>query len=120
MLGGVAEFKRSIIQERIHAGLARARTKGVRLGRPPVIERLAERQIIAVRAAAPEKSRAPSPASWVSPSGTCAVYLPGSESEKLANDGLAEERVQRLWTFNAAPSIGVKHCLAFGSARMVS
>jgi DNA invertase Pin-like site-specific DNA recombinase len=35
MLGVFAEFERSIIQERIHAGLARARTKGVRLGRPP-------------------------------------------------------------------------------------
>ena len=33
MLGVFAEFERSIIQERIHAGLARARTKGVRLGR---------------------------------------------------------------------------------------
>ena len=45
MLGVFAEFERSIIQERIHAGLARARTKGVRLGRPPAVERLAERQI---------------------------------------------------------------------------
>jgi DNA invertase Pin-like site-specific DNA recombinase len=56
MLGVFAEFERSIIQERIHAGLARARTKGVRLGRPPAVERLAERQIIAARAATPEKS----------------------------------------------------------------
>jgi DNA invertase Pin-like site-specific DNA recombinase len=56
MLGVFAEFERAIIQERIHAGLARARTKGVRLGRPPAVERLAERQIIAARAAAPEKS----------------------------------------------------------------
>jgi DNA invertase Pin-like site-specific DNA recombinase len=56
MLGVFAEFERSIIQERIHAGLARARTKGVRLGRPPAIERRAEREIIAARAAAPQKS----------------------------------------------------------------
>jgi DNA invertase Pin-like site-specific DNA recombinase len=56
MLGVFAEFERSIIQERIHAGLARARTKGVRLGRPPVVERLAERKIIAARASAPQKS----------------------------------------------------------------
>jgi DNA invertase Pin-like site-specific DNA recombinase len=34
MLGVFAEFERSIIQERIHAGLARARAKGVTLGRP--------------------------------------------------------------------------------------
>jgi DNA invertase Pin-like site-specific DNA recombinase len=39
-----------------HAGLARARIEGVRLGRPPVVERLAERKIIAARAAAPQKS----------------------------------------------------------------
>ena len=56
MLGVFAEFERSIIQERIHAGLARARTKGVKLGRPPTLERLAERQIIAARATAPDKS----------------------------------------------------------------
>jgi DNA invertase Pin-like site-specific DNA recombinase len=45
MLGVFAEFERSIIQERIHAGLARARSKGVRLGRPPAVERLAERDV---------------------------------------------------------------------------
>ena len=56
MLAVFAEFERSIIQERIHAGLARARTKGVRLGRPPAAERLAERQIITARAADPQKS----------------------------------------------------------------
>jgi DNA invertase Pin-like site-specific DNA recombinase len=55
MLGVFAEFERSIIRERIHAGLARARTKGVRLGRPPAAQRLAERKIIAARAAAPQK-----------------------------------------------------------------
>ena len=43
MLAVSAAFKRSIIQERIHSGLARARAKGVRLGRPPAVERLAER-----------------------------------------------------------------------------
>jgi len=56
MLGVFAEFERSIIQERIHAGLERARSKGIRLGRPPAVERLAERQIIAARAADPQKS----------------------------------------------------------------
>jgi DNA invertase Pin-like site-specific DNA recombinase len=34
MLGVFAEFERSIIQERIQAGLARAMAKGVTLGRP--------------------------------------------------------------------------------------
>jgi DNA invertase Pin-like site-specific DNA recombinase len=33
MLGVFAEFERSIIQERIHAGIARARTKGTKSGR---------------------------------------------------------------------------------------
>lgn len=34
MLGVFAEFERSIIQERVHVGMARARTKGIVLGRP--------------------------------------------------------------------------------------
>jgi DNA invertase Pin-like site-specific DNA recombinase len=34
MLGVFAEFERAIIQERIHAGLARAREKGTKSGRP--------------------------------------------------------------------------------------
>ncbi len=36
MLGVFAEFERSIIQERVRSGLARARAKGVILGRPKV------------------------------------------------------------------------------------
>jgi len=40
MLGVFAEFERAIIQERIHAGLARAREKGTKsgksIGRPPI------------------------------------------------------------------------------------
>jgi len=36
MCGVFAEFERSIIVERIHAGLARARAAGKTLGRPPV------------------------------------------------------------------------------------
>ena len=35
MLGVFAEFERSIIAERVRAGLARARDEGTRLGRPP-------------------------------------------------------------------------------------
>lgn len=34
VLGSIAEFERSRCQERIHAGLARARAQGKRLGRP--------------------------------------------------------------------------------------
>jgi DNA invertase Pin-like site-specific DNA recombinase len=34
VLGSIAEFERARIQERIHAGLARARTQGKRIGRP--------------------------------------------------------------------------------------
>ena len=34
MLGVLAEFERSIIQERVHSGLARARARGTVLGRP--------------------------------------------------------------------------------------
>src|SRR3954464_13566726 len=36
MLGVFAEFERGIIRERVNAGLARARAKGTKLGRPPV------------------------------------------------------------------------------------
>lgn len=36
MCGVFAEFERGMIRERINAGLARARDRGVRLGRPPV------------------------------------------------------------------------------------
>jgi DNA invertase Pin-like site-specific DNA recombinase len=34
ILGAIAEFERARIQERVRAGLARARSQGVRLGRP--------------------------------------------------------------------------------------
>lgn len=36
LVGVFAEFERGIMQERIRAGLAAARARGVRLGRPPV------------------------------------------------------------------------------------
>jgi DNA invertase Pin-like site-specific DNA recombinase len=37
VLGAVAELERSLIAERVKAGLRNARAKGKRLGRPPVI-----------------------------------------------------------------------------------
>lgn len=37
VLGAIAEFERARIQERIHAGLARARAQGKRLGRPRTV-----------------------------------------------------------------------------------
>jgi DNA invertase Pin-like site-specific DNA recombinase len=36
MLGVFAEFERGMIRERVNAGLARAKAKGVQLGRKPV------------------------------------------------------------------------------------
>lgn len=42
MLGVFAEFERSLIQERVKSGLARARQEGKRLGRPPVSAELVE------------------------------------------------------------------------------
>jgi DNA invertase Pin-like site-specific DNA recombinase len=50
MLSVFSEFERSMIQERVRAGLNRARKEGKRLGRPPVDQKLA-RQITAARAA---------------------------------------------------------------------
>jgi DNA invertase Pin-like site-specific DNA recombinase len=43
MLGVFAEFERSIIQERVRAGLQRAKREGKRLGRPPIASKLKER-----------------------------------------------------------------------------
>jgi len=37
-LGAVAEFERELISERVRSGLANARAKGKRLGRPPAIK----------------------------------------------------------------------------------
>jgi DNA invertase Pin-like site-specific DNA recombinase len=36
MMGVFAEFERSMIQERVRAGLARAKSEGKRLGQPPI------------------------------------------------------------------------------------
>jgi len=50
MMGVFAEFERSIIQERVRAGLERARREGKRLGRPPLDSKLRERIQEALRA----------------------------------------------------------------------
>ncbi len=53
MMGVFAEFERSMIQERVKAGLARAKAKGVRLGRPPLTETAnglkAQRKVLGLR-----------------------------------------------------------------------
>ena len=43
MMGVFAEFERAMIQERVRAGLARARSEGKRLGRPPTAPALEKR-----------------------------------------------------------------------------
>jgi DNA invertase Pin-like site-specific DNA recombinase len=43
MLGVFAEFERGIIRERVNAGLARAREKGVKLGRPRIEAKIEKR-----------------------------------------------------------------------------
>jgi hypothetical protein len=40
MMGVFAEFERAMIAERVRAGLARARSEGKRLGRPPIPAKL--------------------------------------------------------------------------------
>ena len=50
MLGVFAEFERSIIQERVRAGLQRARKEGRRLGRLPLDAKLREHISEALRA----------------------------------------------------------------------
>ena len=47
MLGVFSEFERAMIQDRVRAGLERARAQGKRLGRPPVsaaVERAVRRE----------------------------------------------------------------------------
>lgn len=46
LLGAFAEFERARIQERVRAGLARARRQGKRLGRPP--RRITARELASV------------------------------------------------------------------------
>ncbi len=48
MMGVFAEFERAMIRERVHAGLARARKEGKRLGRPKISSET-ERAILAAR-----------------------------------------------------------------------
>jgi len=50
MMGVFAEFERSMIQERVRAGLRRAKQEGKRLGRPRIARELQER-ILAARKA---------------------------------------------------------------------
>jgi DNA invertase Pin-like site-specific DNA recombinase len=54
MLSVFADFERSIIQERVRAGLLMARREGKRLGRPPIKEALKQR--IAAALKAPERT----------------------------------------------------------------
>jgi DNA invertase Pin-like site-specific DNA recombinase len=49
MLGVFAEFERSIIQERIHAGIARARVIGTKSGKPIGRARIAATKEAAIR-----------------------------------------------------------------------
>ena len=49
MCGVFAEFERSMIRDRIHAGLARARSQGKKLGRPRISKNI-EAAILAARA----------------------------------------------------------------------
>ena len=51
ILGVFAEFERAIIQERIHAGLARARAKGTRSGKPIGRAKIDATREAAIRAA---------------------------------------------------------------------
>jgi DNA invertase Pin-like site-specific DNA recombinase len=43
LMGVFAEFERTMIQERVRAGLKRAKDEGKRLGRPPIASELENR-----------------------------------------------------------------------------
>ena len=53
MCGVFAEFERSMIVERVNAGLARAKAEGVILGRPKVSKEL-EKKVLELRKANPK------------------------------------------------------------------
>ena len=50
MMGVFAEFERSMIQERVRAGLRRAKDDGKKLGRPRIARQLEERILAALKA----------------------------------------------------------------------
>jgi DNA invertase Pin-like site-specific DNA recombinase len=50
MLGVFAEFERSIIQERVRAGLRRAKEEGKQLGRPRIASEMEGRILAALKA----------------------------------------------------------------------
>jgi DNA invertase Pin-like site-specific DNA recombinase len=50
MMGVFAEFERSMIQERVRAGLRRAKDDGKKLGRPRIAPQLEERILTALKA----------------------------------------------------------------------
>lgn len=50
IFGALGEYERSLIIERIHSGIARAKAEGVRFGRPRVYGDEARSQVIALRA----------------------------------------------------------------------
>jgi Resolvase, N terminal domain len=63
MMGVFAEFERSIIQERVRAGLKRAKAEGKMLGRPRIAPELEARILAALKA--PGRRRRPQDCSQV-------------------------------------------------------
>lgn len=49
VLSAVAEFERELIRERVRSGLANARARGKRLGRPNAIPRLVNKGLSLIR-----------------------------------------------------------------------
>jgi hypothetical protein len=74
-----AEFERSIIQERIHAGLARACTKGVRLGRPPRSSVWPSARSSPLGLPPPTRPPCAIARELGCPNATCAVFLPSND-----------------------------------------
>ena len=51
IFGALGEYERSLIIERIHAGIARAKAEGVRFGRPRIYDDAVRAQVMELRAA---------------------------------------------------------------------
>ena len=72
MMGVFAEFERSMLRERVNAGLARARAEGTQLGRPAEIAGDASK-VKAIRAALPAIVSVKSPVSLALASARCSA-----------------------------------------------
>ena len=97
ILGAVSEFERSVIRERVNAGLAAAKAKGVKLGRPRTWTVMKTRfdiwrQKASVRGRSPRRSGS----RWVQYFGSYVISRQGYRSMPSPRAGSFEDRASRV------------------------